>query len=45
MAKKCPNCNSKDTHYVQNWKNVPDIIAGDRSGHMYYCNTCSNYFK
>ena len=49
MAKKCPNCNSKNTDKFD--KNTTAQFFTDFDGHRntawatYQCRNCGNYFK
>ena len=42
MAKKCPNCNSKNTQYRQLY-NKPG--ESHWQSHYYQCKNCGNMFK
>lgn len=42
MAKKCPNCNSKNTESM--WSVGQDIYVA-QPGEAFYCHNCGNAFK
>ena len=46
MAKKCPNCNSKNTIKSSDiLTNIPSDRYGMIGKDAYYCNYCANVFK